>query len=127
MNSSLYIGATGMKGLSEGMQVTTNNLANISTIGYKKQDILFSDQISQTQASMGNWWNAQEDSRVAIGQVGMGLQVEAIRTSFTEGAMESTNTMTDLAINGKGFFQVSDGTSAFYTRAGDFQIGRAHV
>ncbi len=116
-----------MKGLSEGMQVTTNNLANISTIGYKKQDILFSDQISQTQASMGNWWNAQEDSRVAIGQVGMGLQVEAIRTSFTEGAMESTNTMTDLAINGKGFFQVSDGTSAFYTRAGDFRADNEGV
>ena len=79
MNSSLYIGATGMKGLAEGMQVTTNNLANVSTIGYKKQDVLFSDALYQAQASMGNWWNAQDDSRVAVGQVGMGLQVEAVR------------------------------------------------
>ncbi|MBD5641323.1 MAG: flagellar hook-basal body complex protein, partial [Desulfovibrio sp.] len=108
MNSSLYIGATGMKGLSEGMQVTSNNLANVSTIGYKRQDILFSDMLSQTQATNGNWWNAQEDSRVAVGQVGQGLQVEAIRTIHTSGALESTNSMTDLAISGKGFFQVSD-------------------
>ena len=109
-----------MKGLAEGMQVTTNNLANVSTIGFKKQDILFSDVLYQTQASMGNWWNAQEDSRVAMGQVGMGLQIEAVRTSYQQGALESTNNMTDLAINGKGFFQVSDGQNSYYTRAGDF-------
>lgn len=121
MNSSLYIGASGMKGLAEGMQVTTNNVANISTIGFKQQNILFSDLISQTQANMGDWWNAQEDSRVAIGQVGMGLGVEAVRTIFNQGPMESTNNMTDLAINGKGFFQVSDDNGGvFYTRAGDF-------
>lgn len=121
MNSSLYIGATGMKGLAEGMWVTTNNLANVSTIGYKQQQTLFADMISQTQATMGNWWNAQDDSRVAIGQVGMGLQIEAVRTLFTEGPLESSNTMTDLAINGKGFFQVSNGVDTFYTRAGDFR------
>lgn len=121
MNSSLYIGATGMKGLSEGMQVTSNNLANVSTIGYKRQDILFSDVMSTEQAGNGGWWNAQEDSRVAVGQVGQGLQVEAIRTIFSTGPLESTNSVTDLAISGKGFFQVSDESGGvFYTRAGDF-------
>lgn len=120
MNSSLYIGATGMKGLAEGMHVTTNNIANVSTIGFKQQDILFSDVMYQTQASMGNWWNAQTDSKVAIGQVGQGLQVEAVRTKYAQGALQSTNRMTDLAINGKGFFQVTDGDHVFYTRAGDF-------
>lgn len=120
MNSSLYIGATGMKGLSEGMQVITNNLANVSTIGFKQQNILFSDVYYQTQ-SLGGIGDAQQDSHVAIGQVGMGLQVEAVRTKYTQGALESTNTMTDLAISGKGFFQVSDGTNTFYTRAGDFR------
>lgn len=121
MNSSLYIGATGMKGLSQGMQVTSNNLANVSTIGYKKQDILFSDLISQNQAANGEWWNNQDDSRVAVGQVGMGLQVETVRTYFTNGDLQSSSNMTDLAINGKGFFQVSDDNGGvFYTRAGDF-------
>lgn len=121
MQSSLYIGATGMKGLAEGMSVISNNLANVSTIGYKQQNTLFCDMISQSQAGMGEWWNNQDDSRVAVGQVGMGLQVENVRTIFTEGGKESTNNMTDLAINGKGFFQVSDDSGGvFYTRAGDF-------
>lgn len=120
MNSSLYIGATGMKGLAEGMQVTTNNLANVSTIGFKQQQALFSEIFPQDQASNGEWWNNQTDSRVAVGQVGMGLQVEAIRTIFNQGGLESTNSVTDLAINGKGFFQVKNGNETFYTRAGDF-------
>lgn len=121
MNSSLYIGATGMKGLADGMQVTSNNLANVSTIGFKQQNILFSDVMYQTQGAMGGWWNAQEASTVGVGQVGQGLQIEAIRTKFSQGALESTNTMTDLAISGKGFFQVSDGENTYYTRAGDFR------
>ncbi len=123
VNSSLYIGATGMKGLAQGMQVTTNNLANVSTIGYKHQSILFSDILYQSQAGIGNWWNAQEDSRVAIGQVGMGLQVESVRTIFQQGGLESSNTVTDMAINGKGFFQVMDEKDGgvYYTRAGDFR------
>lgn len=127
MNSSLYIGATGMKGLAEGMQVTTNNLANVSTIGFKQQNILFSTLICQSQANMGEWWNNQENSRVAIGQVQQGVQVEAVRTIFTQGGLESTNTVSDLAINGKGFFQVSDGDKTYYTRAGDFRADNQGV
>ena len=61
VNSALYIGATGMKGLAEGMNVTTNNLANVSTIGYKQQGILFSDIFYAEQGGMGNWWNAQDN------------------------------------------------------------------
>ena len=121
MNSALYIGATGMKGLSQGMQVTTNNLANVSTIGYKQQNTLFSDMLSTSQGGTGDWWNAQENSRVALGQTGKGVQVDAVRTIFQQGALESTNTVTDMAINGKGFFQVSDGANLYYTRAGDFR------
>lgn len=121
MNSALYIGATGMKALSQGMNVTANNLANVGTIGYKQQGILFSEMMSTEQGGMGNWWNAQEGSRVALGQTGMGVQVEAIRTIFTQGAMEASNTVTDMAINGKGFFQVNDNGNTFYTRAGDFR------
>ena len=121
MNSALYIGATGMKGLSQGMQVTSNNLANVSTIGYKQQGILFSDLISTSQAGMGEWWNNQENSRVALGQTGKGVQVDSVRTIFKQGPMESSNTVTDMAINGKGFFQVTDGVRLYYTRAGDFR------
>ena len=113
MNSALYIGATGMKGLSQGMQVTTNNLANVSTIGYKQQNTLFSDMLSTSQGGTGDWWNAQENSRVALGQTGKGVQADAVRTIFQQGALEATNTVTDMAINGKGFFQVSDGANLY--------------
>lgn len=122
MNSALYIGATGLKALSTGMQVVSNNIANSSTIGYKQQNILFSDIMSTTQAGMGGWWDNQEDSKVALGQTGHGVQVDTIRTIFTQGSFESSNTVTDLALNGKGYFQVVDDETGdlFYTRAGDF-------
>ncbi|MDR1776960.1 MAG: flagellar hook protein FlgE [Desulfovibrio sp.] len=127
MNSALYIGATGMKGLSEGMAVTTNNIANVSTIAFKCQDIQYSDLIYTTQAQMGDWWLNQEGSRVAVGQVGKGLQVDSVRTIFQQGGMESSNTLTDLAISGKGFFQVTDGVNLYYTRAGDFRMDNQGV
>ena len=110
-----------MKGLAEGMNVTTNNIANISTIGFKQQGILFSDVFYAQQGGIGDWWNAQDNSRVALGQVGMGLQVESVRTMFGQGSFDSSNTVTDMAISGKGFFQVTDGVDLYYTRAGDFR------
>ncbi len=123
MMSSLYIGATGMKSLSEGMNVVTNNLANVSTIGYKQQDIQYSDLIYEAQGMTGNSWEAQEGSQVALGQVGMGVMVDSVRTIFTQGSMQSTNSVTDLAINGTGFFEVltPDGET-MYTRAGNFNF-----
>lgn len=127
MNSALYIGATGMKGLSQGMNVVTNNLANVSTIGYKQQSILFSDLIYASQGNTGEGWQSQENSRVALGQTGKGVQVDTVRTIFGQGALESSNTVTDMAIDGKGFFQVTDGVDLYYTRAGDFRTDNEGV
>ena len=122
MNSSLYIGATGMKTLGSGMNVISNNIANVSTIGYKQQTALFSDVFYAQQGGVGGWWDAQTDSKVALGQVGQGVQLDAVLTRYTQGALESSNTVTDMAISGKGFFQVTDKNgSAYYTRAGDFR------
>ncbi|MCR4666179.1 MAG: flagellar hook-basal body complex protein [Desulfovibrio sp.] len=123
MRSSLYIGATGMKSLSEGLHVTTNNLANCSTIGFKSQMALYSDLIYKEQANPGEWNNNQANSCVAVGQHGMGVSVEEIATNFTQGGFESSNSLTDLAINGKGYFMVQDASGDnFYTRAGDFNV-----
>ena len=122
MNSSLFIGATGMKTLSSGMNVISNNIANVSTIGYKQQTALFSDVFYAQQGSIGDWWDAQTDSKVALGQVGQGVQLDAVLTRYNQGALESSNTVTDMAISGKGFFQVTDKTGQeYYTRAGDFR------
>ncbi|MBQ9537029.1 MAG: flagellar hook-basal body complex protein [Desulfovibrionaceae bacterium] len=123
MRSSLYIGATGMKSLSEGMHVTTNNLANCSTIGFKSQMALYNDLIYEEQANPGEWNFAQANSHVAVGQHGMGVHIEEIATNFTQGTLESTNSLTDLAINGKGYFMVQDAQgNTFYTRAGNFIV-----
>ncbi len=123
MNSSLYIGATGMKSLSEGMNVVTNNLANVSTIGFKQQNIQFSDLIYESQGTTGYSWGAQDDSYVALGQMGMGVQVDSVRTIFNQGAFESSNTVTDLALSGKGFFEVvTPEGETMYTRAGNFRF-----
>ena len=122
MNSSLFIGATGMKTLSSGMNVISNNIANVSTIGYKQQTALFSDVFYAQQGSIGDWWDAQTDSKVALGQVGQGVQMDAVLTRYNQGALESSNTVTDMAISGKGFFQVTDKSGQeYYTRAGDFR------
>lgn len=122
MRAALYIGATGMKALSDGMNVITNNLANISTTGYKQQDIQFSDVWYAQEAYIGDWWDAQQNTNVALGQKGEGVQVDDIRTLFQQGDFQSTNTVTDLAISGTGFFHVKDLQGRdYYTRAGDFR------
>lgn len=121
MNSSLFIGATGLKGLSQGMGVISNNLANVSTYGFKQQNIQYSDLIYSSQGNIGSGWESQEDSLVTTGETGHGMAVDSIRTFFFQGVLESTNTVSDLALNGKGFFQVTDEAGdAYYTRTGDF-------
>ena len=121
MNSSLFIGATGLKGLSQGMGVIGNNLANVSTYGFKQQNIQYSDLIYSSQGNLGSGWGSQEDSFVTTGEIGHGMAVDSVRSFFLQGSIESTNTVSDLALNGKGFFQVTDEYGEeFYTRTGDF-------
>ena len=115
MMQGLYIGATGLKSHGDGLQVVSNNLANVSTVGYKQQMMLFSDMMYQHL-------NLGTSSGVIQNQKGMGSVTGDIRTLFTDGSFEQGNAMTDLAITGKGFFQVSDGISNYYTRAGNFRF-----
>ncbi|CCH49647.1 flagellar hook protein FlgE [Pseudodesulfovibrio piezophilus] len=124
--SSLYIGATGVIAHGDRMQVVSNNLANVDTIGYKKSDALFADLISKQMAGGGAEY--QSGAKYAS-QIGMGVGMGEIRNVFEEGALESSNTVTDLAITGNGFFGIRDanGTgsssdSSYYTRAGAFRF-----
>lgn len=125
MNSSLFIGATGLKGLSQGMGVIGNNLANVSTYGFKQQNIQYSDLIYSSQGNIGSGWGSQEDSFVTTGELGHGMAVDSVRSFFFQGGIESTNTVSDLALNGKGFFQVTnEAGEEYYTRTGDFILDK---
>lgn len=113
--SALYSGATGMKTHDAGLSSVSNNIANVSTIGYKSQYALFQDLMSQTlsQGTTGGQ---------TFNQLGTGAQMAANRTVNTVGAFEPGSEATDLAITGKGYFQVTDGDEQFYTRAGNFRF-----
>lgn len=122
--SSLYVGATGVIAHGDRMQVVGNNLANVSTIGYKKSDALFGDLMSQTMATGGS---QSESGAMSFSQIGKGVAVSQIRNIMTEGGLENTSQFTDLAITGNGFFGVRKATglatatgASHYTRAGAF-------
>jgi len=129
MMSSLYIGASGLKTHGEGMGVISNNIANVSTIGYKQQSMQFDDIFYATGPS-GGGWESQTGAKVALSQVGMGARPGAVRTLFSvEGAIEPGVSIFDMAILGKGFFQVTnpDTNLQYYTRAGNFHLDKDGV
>ncbi len=117
--NSLYIGASGMVTHSEGMQVVGNNIANVNTVGFKYADANFSNLLSESLLT-------DTSPTTGYSQSGMGATVADVQTVFTEGAFESSNEVTDLAISGKGFFKVKDEDNGevFYTRAGNFRFDK---
>jgi len=124
--SSLYVGATGVTAHNTSMSVVANNLANVSTTGFKRTDAQFGSLMSQQMATGGAVY---ESGAYASSQIGKGVGVSEIRTIFKEGGLENTTTATDIAILGNGFFGVNNprgGTGATgptnYTRAGAFRF-----
>jgi len=121
MLRSLYAGVSGMRSNQTKMDVLGNNIANVNTTGYKSGRVRFQDMLSQTLSS------AQSPTAGSLGgvnaqQVGLGVKIGAIDTIMTDGALQPTNRDLDLAIEGNGFFMVSqDGADMrFYTRDGAF-------
>lgn len=115
MFSSMYIGATGLKTHQVGLNVVSNNLANTSTLAYKTQEFTFGTLMSESVSS-------SQAPSVGISQRGLGVEVQRIKNDFSQGAFDTSNTATDLAIGGKGFFRVAKDGETFYTRAGNFRF-----
>jgi len=115
MFTSLYIGATGLTTHSRGMNVLGSNIANVNTVAYKKQNALFQDIFNSNLALGGS-------AESGFQQKGYGSQIGGIRTNFGQGSFEPSNSVMDLAIEGRGFFQVTDGATEHYTRAGNFRF-----
>ena len=122
MLRALHIAATGMDAQEKKMDVTSNNLANVNTNGYKKGRAEFQDLLYQTVKAPGTSTGQGTESPSGI-QVGLGTRHVSTRRDFSQGSMTHTNNTYDLAIEGEGFFQVTQpsGEVAF-TRAGNFTV-----
>lgn len=121
MIRSLWIAKTGLEAQQIQMDVISNNLANVSTTGFKRSRAVFEDLIYQTLRQPGA--QSSQQTQVPSGlQIGTGVRPVATERIHTQGNLQQTSNSLDVAIQGSGFFQVlmPDGTTA-YTRDGSFQ------
>lgn len=122
MLRSLWIAKTGMEAQQTNIDVISNNLANVSTNGFKRSRPVFEDLIYQTLRQPGA--QASQQNQIPSGlQLGTGTRPVATERLHIQGNLQQTGNSLDLAISGNGFFQIqqSDGTLA-YTRDGSFQV-----
>ncbi|MFL2104957.1 flagellar hook-basal body complex protein [Desemzia sp. FAM 23991] len=111
MLKSLYSGVTGMKSQQTKMDVISNNIANVSTTGFKSGRVRFEDMISQTNANAQAGINAQ--------QVGLGVQTGSIDTIMTGGSLQTTGRALD--------FGIENGDSSFFTVSGDGGVNNSYT
>lgn len=119
---TLYTAATGMEALETKLDVIANNMANISTTGFKKDRANFEDVFYRQYRLPGA--QDADGTRTATGiEVGLGTRVSSTQSNFKQGAFQTTNNPLDLAIEGDGFFKVQGANGAsYYTRAGNFNL-----
>jgi flagellar basal-body rod protein FlgG len=124
MNPALWIAKTGLDAQQTRMAVVSNNLANVNTNGYKKSRAAFEDLLYQTKVAPGSAVTQTEVAPTGL-TLGTGVRVVATEKSFTQGNLQQTGNSLDVAVNGRGFFQVQmpDG-SIGYSRDGAFQLNQ---
>lgn len=121
MIRSLWIARTGLDAQQTQLDVISNNLANVSTNGFKRGRAVFEDLLYQTLRQPGAQSSQQTQLPTGL-QLGTGVRPVSTARIFTQGNIQKTDSTLDVAIQGNGFFQVQmpDGTTA-YTRDGSFQ------
>ena len=122
MNPALWAAKTGLDAQQTRMTVTSHNLANVNTNGFKKGRAVFEDLLYQNVRQVGA--STSQDTQAPTGlSLGTGVRVVATEKTYTQGNLTQTGNALDIAINGRGFFQVllPDGTLG-YTRNGGFQV-----
>ena len=115
MLRSLDSGVSALQQFQQAMDVIGNNIANVNTVSFKSASVRFADALSQTLVSPGT---------SGAMQVGTGVVTSSINNNFTQGTINNTNIVTDMAVNGSGFFTVREpvGGATFVTRAGEFHV-----
>jgi flagellar hook protein FlgE len=116
-------GVSGLRNHQTRMDVIGNNIANVNTVGYKASRVTFQEIFSQTLSNASAPANGRGGTNPA--QVGLGVSLGSIDVLHMNGSAQRTDKATDLAIEGDGFFVVSDGTGKYYTRAGNFDVDQS--
>lgn len=120
---TLYTAATGMDAMQTKLDVIANNLANINTTGFKRDRANFEDLLYRNEIYPG-MLDAQQIPTPTGLEVGLGARVQSTQSDFRQGTIQDTGRDLDIAIEGRGFLQVTDpvSTSVMYTRAGNLNI-----
>lgn len=124
MVKSLFTGVTGLKSHQQRMDMIGNNIANVNTIGFKTDVMTFADVYYQTKRNP----SAPTATLGGINprQVGYGVKVSSVEANLSQSGYNYTDNKTDIALDGKGFFQLQDGAgNKYYTRAGHFKFDEA--
>lgn len=110
---SFQQGLSGLNAASKSLDVIGNNVANASTVGFKQSEAQFSDVFAKSLSGSGGT------------QIGIGTRLAAVSQLFSQGNITVTNNPLDLAVNGKGFFRLSDNGAISYSRNGQFQLDKS--
>src|SRR5208337_1678038 len=122
---ALAIAATGMSAQEQNLEVIANNIANINTTGFKRSRAEFTDLIYQTERLMGVSNRGRNATIPEGAQIGLGVRTAAIRSVNLQGALTNTGNTLDLAINGRGWFELTNANGdTVYTRDGAFNTNQ---
>ncbi|MGL5978931.1 MAG: flagellar hook-basal body protein [Erysipelotrichaceae bacterium] len=116
MNIAFYNAQTALQSHQKNIDNIANNMANVSTNGYKAANSDFDDLVYQQINSNDKTTNILQ---------GHGVKLAGTKTNFTQGALQRTDNLLDFAIMGEGFFAINDGNAITYTRDGSFYVGRS--
>lgn len=120
MMRALFSAISGMRNHMSFMDVVGNNIANVNTTAYKSASVSFQDILGQTIRGASSPQDGRGGTNPA--QIGLGTQLAGISNNMAQGSLQSTGKLTDFAVQGDGFFVVSDGNQNMYTRDGSFDI-----
>ena len=124
MIQAMYNGVSGLRAHKTQMDVISNNIANVNTVGFKSSRVNFQEMFSQTIRGA----SAPKDDGLGgtnPAQIGLGASIGSIDVSQSQGSLQPTGKNTDMAIEGNGFFILGDGQAKFYSRDGSFTLDSA--
>ncbi len=123
MLRGLWTAATGMSCQQSNIDAIANNLANVNTSGFKKSRVNFQDLMYQTLRTAGA--STASGGQIPSGiQVGMGAKVVSVEKLFSQGDFSQTKNQLDMAIQGKGFFKLTENGKDVFTRSGAFKVDK---